>query len=312
MSYLEEQRRKAIGLRDKIFKDPGGGIYKNIGREFVLTENHLNLLAGIREDAIHYFTENKIPFWDKGASPTGHLLSSQIACLNHLFFMRQREDIATEILRAVDSNVKSALRLNNGNDKDGFVDFEVIGKDNYLGEKCHTRGANSTSIDAVMLAEMNNGNRKLFLIEWKYVESYGNYSKATDKGGATRLKIYSSHLNEEGCPIKNCNLEGLFTEPYYQLMRQTLLAHNMIKAGEYSATDYMHLHIIPKSNKELLLVNTAAGKLSGNSLTDTWSMLLKSPHKYKVIDPADFLKPAEKCPDTKTVISYLRERYWDQ
>ena len=275
MSYLEEQRKKAIGLRDKVFKDPGGGIFKNTGREFVLTENHLNLWAGIREDAIHYFTENRIPFWDSGASPTGHLLSSQIACLNHLFFVRQREDIATEILRAVDNNVKTALKLSNGQNDSGFVDFEVIGRDNYLGEKCHTRGANSTSIDSAMLAEMNNGRRKLFFIEWKYVESYGNYSKATDKGGPTRLRIYSPHLKEPDCPLENCSLEGLFTEPYYQLMRQTLLAHNMIKAGEYNAVDYMHLHIIPQSNRELLSVNTAVGKLIGNTLTETWSNLLK-------------------------------------
>lgn len=311
MSYLEDQRKKAISLRDKVFSDPGGGIYKRDQREFVLTESSLNLWESVREDAIHYFTKNKIPFWDSGIYPTGHLLSSQIACLNHLFFIRQRGDIASEILKAVDNNVNTTLRLDNGSDSDGFVDFEVIGKDNYLGEKCHTRGANSTSIDAVMLAEMNNGSRKLFLIEWKYVECYGSYSKAADKGGPTRLKIYSPHLNQKDCPIKNCNLEGLFTEPYYQLMRQTLLAHNMVKAGEYGATDYMHLHIIPQSNKELLTVNTAIGKLVGNTLTETWSNLLKNPDKYKVIHPEDFLNPAVNCSDTKAIISYLKERYWD-
>ena len=310
MSFIEEQRRKAIDLRDKIFRDPGGGMFKNEHRDFMLENNVLNLWEGIREDAIHYFNSKEIPFWDSGSTPTGHLLSSQIACINHLFFLRQREDIATAILKSVDNNIKIARRLDDGDNDNGFVDFEVIGKENYLGEKSHTRGANSTSVDAVMLAEYPDGNRKLFFIEWKYVESYGSNSKAKDKGGPTRIKIYSPHLEESDCPIKNCNLEGLFIEPYYQLMRQTLLADKMTKYKEFGAVDYLHLHIIPKANKELLSINTASGKLNGNTLTETWTNLLKLPNKYKLIDPADFLGPALECPDTKSVLNYLQERYW--
>ena len=30
----------------------------------------------------------------------------------------------------------------------------------------------------------------------------------------------------------------------------------------------------------------------------------------EVIDPKDFILPALKCLDTKTVIKYLRQRYW--
>ncbi len=36
MSFLETQRQKAIRLRDNIFKDPGGGVFKKSEREFVL------------------------------------------------------------------------------------------------------------------------------------------------------------------------------------------------------------------------------------------------------------------------------------
>ena len=51
----------------------------------------LNLWAGIREDALGYFEANRISWW-KGAQdrPTGHLLSSQIACVNQLYPLRQR------------------------------------------------------------------------------------------------------------------------------------------------------------------------------------------------------------------------------
>ncbi len=142
-------------------------------------------MEAVRYEAEKYFTENNIPFWNTGESrpkginkPSGHMLSSQVACINHLLFFRQKEDIAIAILKGVDSNVKAALRLVNDKTDNGFVSLEVIGKENYLREKSHTRGAHSTSVDAIMLAEMQNGSRKLFFIEWKYVEEYrGKLSK---------------------------------------------------------------------------------------------------------------------------------------
>ena len=36
MNYREEQRERAIKLREELFRDPGDGLYKNIKREFVL------------------------------------------------------------------------------------------------------------------------------------------------------------------------------------------------------------------------------------------------------------------------------------
>lgn len=309
MNFKEQQRKKATGLRDELFKDPGGGQFKKLEREFVLKDPSLNLWAGIREDVISYFKKNNIPFWDAGNEPTGHLLSSQIACINHLYFVRQRGDIATSILRGIDSTVNVALKLGSGSDM-GYVDFEVIGEKNYLGERLHTRGANSTSIDAVMLAELNNGRRKLFFIEWKYVESYSGPSKAEGESGKTRMKTYSSLLNKSDCPIKTCNFEGLFTEPYYQLMRQTLLAHEMIKAKEYNADSYFHIHVIPKGNLELKNVNTAEGKLTGKTLEETWRNVLVNPTLYNAIDPEDFLKPAFNCFDCLSLLSYLKNRYW--
>lgn len=309
MTYIEQQRKKAVGLRDEVFKDPGGGHFKKLDRTFVLKDPALNIWAGVREDAIDYFRRNTIPFWDSGNEPTGHLLSSQIACVNHLYFVRQRQDIATAILQGIDKNVKTALVMDNGSDS-GYVDFEVVGSKNYLGEKLHTRGANSTSVDAVMLAELENGLRKLFFIEWKYVESYGKTSKAEGDSGQTRIKTYTPLLMQSDCPIKISNIEGLFTEPYYQLMRQTLLAHEMAKAKEYRADIYFHLHVIPKDNKELKDVNTTSGKLAGETLEETWKNVLKSPELYRAVDPKDFLEPARKCIDSFAPLTYLEQRYW--
>jgi len=109
MPYREDQRERVINYRDKIFRDPGNGIYRGIERPFVLRNARLNLWAGIREDAIDYFNRNRI-VWRPGANePTGHLLSSQIACVNHLYPLRQRPDLAREILKKISSAWRTAL-----------------------------------------------------------------------------------------------------------------------------------------------------------------------------------------------------------
>lgn len=46
----------------------------------------------------------------------------------------------------------------------GYVEFEVIGKDNYLKEKSHNRGIYATSVDAMMLAENKMAAKYLFAL----------------------------------------------------------------------------------------------------------------------------------------------------
>jgi hypothetical protein len=94
-------------------------------------------------------------------------------------------------------------------------------------------------------------------------------------------------------------------------MRQTLLAHEMTKAKDFGATDYLHLHLIPNDNKELKLKNPSRGILQGKTLQETWTNLLKSPDRYRAIDPKDFLEPARQFSDATTAIKYLEQRYWN-
>jgi hypothetical protein len=244
-AYREVQRKKAIDLRDEIFKDPGDGLFAGKKRDFVLNDPILNLWAGIRYDAIDYFKNNTIAWWHGAENePTGHLLSSQISCINHLYSLRQRMDLATAILKNIDNRIINAKVVDNG-----FVEFEINGKENYLNERSHTRGANSTSVDAVMVGEKENGKNILVLIEWKYTEEYNPENLYIPE----RYNTYNPILSKQNCPIKIDNFEKLYYEPYYQLMRQTLLGWKMIEAGEYNCDEYIHLHIIPKNNKELKL-----------------------------------------------------------
>jgi hypothetical protein len=142
-NYREEQKKNVVKLRDEIFENQGNGIFAGKRRDFVLNDPLLNLWAGIRDDAVDYFKKNNITWWNGDAEkPTGHLLSSQVACLNHLYFLRQRTDLSIAILKNIDGRILKAPIVDNG-----FVGFEIIGKDNYLNERNHIRGANSTSVE---------------------------------------------------------------------------------------------------------------------------------------------------------------------
>lgn len=122
MTFRDSERSRLVELRDGIFKDPGSGPFREKPREFVLSDPILNLWEGIRQDAIEYFKDNQIQWWaDEGEEPTGHLLSSLIACVNHLYFLRQRPDLATAVLRAIDPDVTEAVVVD-----DGYVEFEFI------------------------------------------------------------------------------------------------------------------------------------------------------------------------------------------
>lgn len=312
MKYKEAQRQHHVEIRDALFHDDGFGYYKKQLRPFVLQNSLLNLWEGIREDSLAYFKRYKIGWWDSGVIPTGHLLSSQISCVNHLFYLRQREDMATAILQTVDPRIVKALKVDSG-----FVEFEKVGKKKLGKEKQHTRGANCTSIDAMMLGLREDNTKVLVLIEWKYTEEYlSKSSKVKEKGGETRLEAYRELLADKNCPIEHKPVEDLYFEPFYQLMRQTLLGWQMVGNNEYDASDYLHLDIIPKDNLELRNVVTSKG-LIGKTVHEAWLNALKpeAKQKYRMLSNEEFMKPIFNADvtdkfETRALKKYLNIRYF--
>lgn len=303
ITYRERERQKAIQIKDSLLKDPGNGVFMGKQRDFVLNDPSLNLWEGIREDAQHYFKVNGIPWW-KGddESPTGHLLSSQVACINHLYFLRQRQDLATAVLKGIDENISEAEIVDNG-----FVEFEFIGSKKFLSEKTWTRGANCTSVDAVMIGRHFKGSRVMFFVEWKYTEHYSNENKYIKE----RYEIYDPLIKSLDSPFKEVNAEDLYFEPFYQMMRQTLLAWKTIENKDYNCDDYYHIHVIPSENKDLLEKITSPN-LTGTTISEAWKSILKAPGKYITISPKDFISPCIKLIDNKSFIAYLDNRYWQQ
>jgi len=308
VTYREQQRRKLTSMREMFFKDPGNGIFYGKEREFALSDPIINLWEGIRYDAVDYFKRNNIGWWQSSGDdlPTGHLLSSQIACVNHLYFIRQREDLATALLKGIDPDVDHAVIVD-----DGYVEFEFIGSEKakiplLLNEKVLTRGANCTSVDAAMIGRLRSGDLRLFLIEWKYTEAY----QTEDKYIPERAARYDNLIMAPDSPfVGGINVAALYFEPFYQLMRQTLLGSQSVKVKDYGVSSYKHLHVAPMENTELRERITSNG-LTGTDIHDAWSKTLKNKDAFIGTTPEDLLRPVSDLRDSKSVLYYLQNRYW--
>jgi hypothetical protein len=232
------------------------------------------------------------------------MLSSQVACVNHLFSLRKYQKLITALLKEIDDRIVESQFID-----DGYIEFEVMGgkNQNPLGEKesgklqngkewMRKRGAFSTSIDALMIGKKGKefgGKNILILIEWKYTEK-GEESFYDSENHS----VYKELLQHQDCPIiVHDDIKKLFYEPYYQPMRQTLLGWKMVELKEYGCDEYIHLHIIPRGND-----------IFKNNLAN-WEKLLKNNKKYKVLSPEELLQPIYKNEVVKWLFKYLYNRY---
>jgi hypothetical protein len=312
MNYRESEREKVIRIRDDFFNDPGDGIFEGEKRAFALIESEKNLWNKIRKNVLDYFKTNNIVWWPGNTYPSGHMLSSQVSCINHLFLLRHDEELALKILKGLDPDFTQVCK----DFDDGYIGFEVVSKESYLGEvgkgQKQTRGANCTSVDAMMTGKLNNGKKIQILIEWKYTEYYGKNCMADGKPGVTRKGRYNHLIQDSDSPI-NCtvNIDNLYYEPFYQIMRQTLLAWQMTKnnKAELNSDDWLHFDIIPENNLNLRY-QVQSPDLLQTGVEDAWKSQLKEPQKYNVITPQRLLKPILFDPKYRSLITYLNYRYW--
>ena len=299
--------------------DKGNGYFMGKPRHFVLKDGMNNLYEPIRNDVLRYFKDNDISWWG-GDKPSGHTLSSQIACLNHLFAIMNDHDAVLTMLNGVRNEFEKVLPVGcDVNPK--YIGFEVVSKKDHLNENTSTRGSNCTSVDAFVYAR-HKGDGKLWLIpiEWKYTEHYANLDKSNEdrhgeeKGsngkGQERVRRYSA-LTDASLQLKSLDSyygSIYYQEPFYQLMRQTLWAENIVKhkhVETLKADDYMHIHVIPSDNKDLLAKKYS---VSGMGMEETWRSMLSDQSKYIIVDPQELLEPIkDKYPE---LVSYLRKRYW--
>lgn len=295
------------------------GVYKKKPRPFCIPRKYAdqNLYQEIRRDAIKYFAHQNIKWHDgQDEKPSNHLCSSQVCCVNFLSPFSDKPDALAELLRPVFPTIQQVLPMETA---EQFISFEWIGAENYLGEKVprngkRTRGANFTSTDGAVMFQHQNGKKQIVLIEWKYTESYGGTSLKISKNGTDRTKIYAHLYEKENCPLyktKLSNFGDLFYEPFYQLMRQQFLTHEMEKARELGAKKVSVLHIAPACNRDFQKVTSPSLKKLGATVMDVWNQLVRNEDKFTSISVEKLFGgfPVEQFPALKEWWKYSKQRY---
>ena len=286
-----------------------------------------NLYPSVRGDdgALRFFRERSIKWWrdtnrtgnTRGSDgPTRNMASSQIACLNFLLPLVGINGALAAILRAIDTDVKSVVTIEHKGTVSP-VEFEWIGIGGPLeeGAAC-TRGANTTSVDAFMVVETDAGQRA-YLLEWKYVETYGNnVYLGNGKQGETRRRRYSTRYNAESSSFNGvAPMDELLYEPFYQLMRQRLLADRMVANSELGVTEAKVIVVVPEGNAAYRnrITSPPLKERFPNlkTVSDVFRATLRHPDSYAMVCPSVLVAAVEQeCGDAVAEwVAYQRERY---
>ncbi len=319
MGFLDDEKKRYEKLKPLLFSvgAQAAGTYRNAGRPFCLADgcSAENLHESLRKDAVDYFRACAIP-WHDGlleelnkeqprSLPSNHLCCSQTACVNALAPMMRDP----KLLRSVFSIFLPELAEPLPMDRDQllpdgtrpYLSFEWIGTQPYLSEGNRgTRGANATS--AYFAFRFRRYDRRIHLVlgEWKYTESYG--AKASPApGDAKRQSNYRDDFakwsaNRSGLPP----YEAFFVDPFYQLMRLTLLARAMQDArrsgdGEMNAHVVSVVHVSPDANRQFAETFTApVFRPFGRTVTQAWNHVVAD-GSFKPISSEGLLTAIEAC-----------------
>lgn len=271
-----------------------------------------NLEPSIREAAADYFGRLHQITWHRHAA---HGLSSQSCCLNFLMPLATRPDLLSRVIGdALDIAPPEMLVVEEGAfGQDWFVGFEWIGRQDYLNEAAangaRTRGANATSADAIVRFR-HEGRIETLLIEWKYTERYG--APLDPKGNPTRVRRYQDLAFAPDGPIKNdlgLTVADFYWEPFYQLLRQQMLAARMQAAREDGTDRVRVLHISPSGNLDLHKVTAPALRPFDDDAFGAFTAVLVDPKAFIGRTTEQVFGPALKALPDDPWSRYLRDRY---
>ena len=249
----ERQARSREGL-----STPSDAIGRRHGYLLALGCEAENLFPTLRDEngACRYFSDRNIKWWQAGASgdasdgkrPTRNMASSQIACVNFLLPLVEIPGALTAVLQAIDDDVTGVVEIEHQGTSSP-VELEWIGLGHALeGPTVKSRGANSTSVDAFMVAETPPG-RRAYLLEWKYVEEYRTEDKGEGPSGETRRSRYA-HLYEESPSFnRKVPFDAWLFEPFYQILRLRLLADRMVRDQELGVVEAKVVVVVPEGNR---------------------------------------------------------------
>ena len=284
-----------------------------------------NLHPEIRDEALGLFRDLGIP-WHAGigTGPGNHLLSSQVQCVNALTPMvRRTAPLATAFGHDVD--VDEVLEVEPGR----HVTFEYIGPTDYFGEAPggeRVRGAHCTSVDAAFRFRAGDGRVELALVEWKLTEDYRRPGPPDPAKDEVRRERYLAAWEDPDGPLRTdvIPFDDMLVEPFYQLMRQQLLAAALERDPAVDADVVRVLHVLPPGNAAYQQSLTHdSHRQAGATVSEVWRSLLRRPDRFVSIHPGVFCEPAvtsptyvdrysETLPEGADPAEEFDEVYWDQ
>ena len=283
-----------------------------------------NLFPTLRSEngACRYFADRNIKWWQASTSgdasdgkrPTRNMASSQIACVNFLLPLVEIPGALTAVLRAIDGDVTGVVDIEHQGTTSP-VELEWIGLDHALeGPGVKSRGANSTSVDAFMVAETPTG-RRAYLIEWKYVEEYRTEDKGQGRQGETRRRRYACLYEKSPSFNHTVPFDAWLFEPFYQILRLRLLADRMVWNQELGVSEAKVVVVVPEGNcayRKRITSPWFQRKYPDQTVSEIVRQTLIHPcHAYASVSPSSLAASVRRrCGATAASWScYQQERY---
>ena len=295
------------------------------------SHERLAFYEALTDEILCYLEEEEIALH----SEVRNLKSSQAACLNFLFPLRQDLDLAKAALQPFLPGLREVTK----------IEFEYTGPPEvtqWLGEpKRGKRGQNRTSIDAAVFWVGRSKRKHITLVEWKYTESifgacsaFGSAHKddkarcrsldvARDRdparlcllttGGDRRSRRYWEHVSAVGISLcAFANVQGCpFQGPFYQIMRQFLLAAYLQQTHEADEVEVVSmsfarntkLQTVPRQLRSLVDREEAG-------IVGAWNAVLKGVPPMRHWTVEQFMARVNKIEGIDLRWrNYLRERY---
>lgn len=287
----------------------------------------LSLYPGLADEILSYLEAEGIA----AHSELLNLKSSQAACLSFLFPLRRDLALACQVLGPLLGDAQAVTA----------IEFEYTGPEgatDWLGEPPGGgRGQNRTSIDVAFWWTDNAGKRHLTLGEWKYTERGFGTCSAFDKagtgdkdkcrglavaknrdpqsscllvgGGPNRDRKYWAHMKDAGIDlsvfeeVRGCPFSG----PFYQLMRQFLLAAYLRQAHEGLMVDVVSIGF--SGNTFMHAVPKALRVLGADDIVEAWNATLDSVPPLRHLEVEQLMASYDLQGPDPEWRTFIRDRY---
>ncbi len=316
------KRKRWPDLPDGVWAKKKGEIYTY---PHILPEGDKSLCPSIACKVIGYCHDSNIAIHSEFLN----LRSSQACCFNVLFPLRLDLELARIALEPVLPGVREVSK----------IEFEYTGPDGdgateWLGEPAGgQRGQNRTSIDTAVW--WTDGDKHLLtFIEWKYTErNYGTCGGYASNGNKQKHLCESLDVLHDD-PSSTCylacgrntrrywqclkdghfdlsafsRLKGCpFKGPFYQLMRQHLLA---AYCQEHESVGKVYVVSVGFGGNRSLHELPADHRSLGSTVEDAWNACLRGVPPMKHVDVETIMERIKASPRAdRSWLAYLDERY---